>query len=110
MRYMSSREGLWNVSIFIGLGEVPDRFIGRDSFLLSNVYNLTSKYCTFLGFYSLGVGDISHPVYESMARFFNSSSKLYTAIPKTLEKQSKLEGRVFVLGGSCWDVCVWYVV
>jgi len=48
------------------------------------------------------VGDISLLVYESRAKFFNSSSKLYTAFPKTVEKLNRLEERGCALG-SPWD-------
>ena len=99
--YVTQRRAI-ECTIFICLGKVPDHFMEWDSIPLSNVYSLISKHCTFLVFYPLGVGDIPLLVYESRAKFFNSSSKLYTAFPKTVEKLNRLEERGCALG-SPWD-------
>lgn len=74
-------------TIFICLRGVPDRFMKRYSFLLSNVYNLISKVLCFLVFHSL----FFRPVYEFREWFFNSFPNLYIAIPGVLEKLSELE-------------------
>ena len=73
---MSLGEGLWNVRFSFVKGKFLIILWKEIPFFLSTVYNLISKYCIFSVFHSLGVGDISHLVYESRARFFNSPSML----------------------------------
>jgi len=73
-------------TIFIRWEEVPDRFIKRDSFLLSNVCNLVLKYCTFSAFYSLGVsGSFS----SSLQIQGEVLPNLFIAIPEALKKHPK---------------------